>query len=125
MKKIEAIIQPGKLCDLKTGLAQLGINGMTVYEVKGFGQGGGGTHLIRNGSKVVEFVPKVKIEVVVKDQLVGPTIEVIKECVWTGNIGDGKIFVTPIEQAIRIRTDETGDEALKSTHKETKNVYTN
>lgn len=120
MKKIEAIIQPGKLCALKEGLSQLGINGMTVYEVKGFGQGGIGTHIVRNGSKMAEFVPKIKTEIVVKDQLVDPTVEVIKECVWTGEIGDGKIFIIPVENAIRIRTDEQGGEALKSTHKETK-----
>lgn len=112
MKKIEVIIQPEKLAGLKKSLAVLGINGMTVTEVKGFGKGRG-SHVIQSSSEIVTFVPKVKVEAVVKDQHVDPTIELILEICWTGKVGDGKIFITPVEEAIRIRTSERGDDAVK------------
>lgn len=113
MKKIEVIIQPGKLCALKVNLASLGVDGMTVTEVKGFGQGRG-SHIYRVGQDQATFVPKVKIETVVKDQHVGPTIDVIIETCWTGKVGDGKIFVSPVEEVIRIRTNERGENAVKT-----------
>jgi nitrogen regulatory protein P-II 1 len=112
MKKIEAIIKPFKLDEVKDALGQLGIQGMTVSEVNGFGRTGGKKEVYRGSAYVVDFVPKVKIEVVVSDGQVGQVIETILKAAKTGRIGDGKIFVVPIEEAIRIRTDERGEAAV-------------
>jgi nitrogen regulatory protein P-II 1 len=112
MKKIEAIIKPFKLDDVKNDLGQLGIQGMTVTEVKGFGRTGGKKEVYRGSAYVVDFVPKVKIEVIVPDGQVGQVIESIQKSAATGRIGDGKIFVLPIEEAIRIRTGEKGEAAV-------------
>ncbi len=112
MKKVEAIIKPFKLDEVKEALREVGISGMTVTEVKGFGRQKGHTELYRGAEYVVDFLPKVKIEVVVPDSLVDQVIEAIKNGAYTGKIGDGKIFVINVENAIRIRTGETGDEAL-------------
>ena len=112
MKKIEAIIKPHKLDDVKDRLRELGISGMTVYEVKGFGRTGGKTEVYRGSSYVVDFVPKARIEVVVKDSVVNEVVQAIAATAKTGKIGDGKIFVTPVEEAIRIRTGEKGEDAI-------------
>src|SRR5689334_13750685 len=112
MKKIEAIIKPFKLDDVKDRLREIGVQGMTVSEVKGFGRTGGKKEVYRGSAYVVDFVPKVKIEVVVSDGQVGQVIETILKAAKTGRIGDGKIFVVPIEEAIRIRTDERGEAAV-------------
>ena len=112
MKKIEAIIKPFKLDDLKQVLQELGINGMTVTEVKGFGRQKGHTELYRGAEYVVDFLPKVKIEVVVKDDIVQRAVEAIAGAAKTGQIGDGKIFVSSLEEAMRIRTGETGEDAI-------------
>ena len=112
MKKIEAIIKPHKLDDVKDRLRQIGVSGMTVYEVRGFGRTGGKTEVYRGSAYVVDFVPKVRIEVVVKDSMVQDAVQAIDAAAKTGKIGDGKIFVTPIEEAIRIRTGERGDDAI-------------
>ena len=112
MKKIEAIIKPFKLDDVKNDLGQLGIQGMTVSEVKGFGRTGGKKEVYRGSAYVVDFVPKVKIEVVVADGQVNAVIEAIEKAARTGRIGDGKIFVLPIEEVVRIRTGERGGDAI-------------
>ena len=112
MKKVEAIIKPFKLDEVKDALAEVGIKGMTVTEVKGFGRTGGKREVYRGSAYVVDFVPKVKIEVVVQDALVAGVLEAIERSAKTGRIGDGKIFVSPIEEAIRIRTGERGDDAI-------------
>jgi len=112
MKKIEAIIKPFKLDEVKDSLSQLGIQGMTVTEVKGFGRTGGKKEVYRGSAYVVDFVPKVKIEVVVLDAQVAQVIEAIQKSAVTGRIGDGKIFVVPVEEAIRIRTGERGETAI-------------
>ena len=112
MKKIEAIIKPFKLDDVKDALQEAGIQGITVIEAKGFGRQKGHTELYRGAEYVVDFLPKVKIEVVVSDDLVEPVIEAIREAAQTGRIGDGKIFVSTIEEVIRIRTGESGLDAL-------------
>ncbi len=112
MKKIEAIIKPFKLDDVKEGLQELGVQGLTVTEAKGFGRQKGHTELYRGAEYVVDFLPKVKIEVIIADDLVDQAIEAITNAAKTGKIGDGKIFVSPVEQAIRIRTGEAGPEAL-------------
>ena len=112
MKKIEAIIKPFKLEDVKQALHQEGIEGMTIIDAKGFGRQKGHTELYRGAEYVIEFMPKVKVEVVVEDSRVPGLLEAIRNAANTGKIGDGKIFVTPIEQAIRIRTGETDAEAL-------------
>ena len=112
MKKIEAIIKPFKLDEVKDALGQLGIQGMTVSEVKGFGRTGGKKEVYRGSAYVVDFVPKVKIEVVVSDGQVGQVIETILKAAKTGRIGDGKIFVYGLEEAIRIRTGERGEDAI-------------
>ncbi len=112
MKKIEAIIKPHKLDDVKDRLRQIGISGMTVYEVKGFGRTGGKTEVYRGSSYVVDFVPKARIEVVVKDSAVTEVVQAIAAAAKTGKIGDGKIFVTPVDEAIRIRTGEKGEDAI-------------
>ena len=112
MKKIEAIIKPFKLDEVKEALQEIGIRGLSVIEVKGFGRQKGHTELYRGAEYVVDFLPKVKIEVALDDDQVEPAIEAIIEAAKTDKIGDGKIFVSPIEQAIRIRTGESGSEAL-------------
>ena len=112
MKKVEAIIKPFKLDEVKDALAEVGIKGMTVTEVKGFGRTGGKREVYRGSAYVVDFVPKVKIEVVVQDALVANVLEAIERSAKTGRIGDGKIFVTTIEEAVRIRTGERGDDAI-------------
>ena len=112
MKKIEAIIKPFKLEDVKDALGEIGLSGLTVSEVKGFGRQKGHTELYRSAEYVVDFLPKVKIELVVDDKKYKEAIDVIIKQANTGKIGDGKIFVQPIEQAIRIRTGESGEEAV-------------
>jgi nitrogen regulatory protein P-II 1 len=112
MKKIEAIIKPFKLDEVKEALQEAGIQGLSVVEVKGFGRQKGHTELYRGAEYVVDFLPKVKVEVVLDDDRVDAAIDAIVEAAKTDKIGDGKIFVTPVEQAIRIRTGETGSEAI-------------
>jgi len=112
VKKIEAIIKPFKLDEVKDALHEIGIQGMTVTEVKGFGRQKGHVELYRGAEYAIEFVPKVKIEVVVSDDLTGKVISTIQTKAKTGKIGDGKIFVSGIEQTIRIRTGETGEAAI-------------
>lgn len=112
MKKIEAIIKPFKLDEVKTALADIGIEGMTVTEVKGFGRQKGHTEIYRGSEYTVDFLPKVKLEVVVADDVSEKAVEVIIKAAKTGKIGDGKIFILPVEQAIRIRTEEQGDRAV-------------
>ena len=112
MKKIEAIIKPFKLDEVKEALHEVGVSGITVTEAKGFGRQKGHTELYRGAEYVVDFLPKVKIEIVVDDAQVERAVEAIQKAAHTGKIGDGKIFVTPVEQALRIRTGETGSNAL-------------
>ncbi len=112
MKKIEAIIKPFKLDEVKEALQEVGIQGITVTEAKGFGRQKGHTELYRGAEYVVDFLPKVKLEIVVSDELVEKAIEAIKKAAYTGRIGDGKIFISSVEQAIRIRTSESGNDAL-------------
>ena len=112
MKLIIAIIKPFKLEEVKAALSEVGIEGMTVTEVKGFGRQKGHTEIYRGSEYTVDFLPKVKIEVAVIDELVGKTVDAITKAAKTGKIGDGKIFVLPIEDAIRIRTDERGESAV-------------
>ena len=112
MKKIEAIIKPFKLDEVKEALHEIGLQGITVIEAKGFGRQKGHTELYRGAEYVVDFLPKVKLEAVLPDELVARAVEAIKSAAHTGRIGDGKIFITTVEQAIRIRTGETGDEAI-------------
>ena len=112
MKKVEAIIKPFKLDEVKEALQEAGIQGLSVIEVKGFGRQKGHTELYRGAEYVVDFLPKVKIEMVLTDDLVESAIEAIISAARTEKIGDGKIFVSPVEQAIRIRTGEMGDDAL-------------
>ena len=112
MKKIEAIIKPFKMEDVKDALAEIGIQGMTVAEVKGFGRQKGHTEIYRGSEYTVEFLPKVKFEIVVEDKMVQKAVETIVQSATTGKIGDGKVFVLPIEDAIRIRTEERGDDAI-------------
>jgi len=112
MKKLECIIRPFKLADVKEALDSLGISGMTVTEVKGFGRQKGHTELYRGSEYTIEFLPKLKIEIVVTDEVVDEAVEAILQAANTGKIGDGKIFVIPVEEAIRIRTGERGDGAI-------------
>jgi len=112
MKKIEAIIKPFKLDDVREALSEIGIQGITVSEVKGFGRQKGHTELYRGAEYRVDFLPKVKLETVVSDEQVENVVNAIRESANTGKIGDGKIFVLPIEQAVRIRTGESGNDAL-------------
>ena len=112
MKKIEAIIKPFKLDEVKEALQDIGIQGLSVTEVKGFGRQKGHTELYRGAEYVVDFLPKVKIEVVLPDALVEPAVEAIIAAARTDKIGDGKIFVSTVEQAIRIRTGESGEDAI-------------
>ena len=112
MKKVEAIIKPFKLEEVKDGLAEVGVQGITVTEVKGFGRQKGHKELYRGAEYVVEFLPKVKLEIVVADDKVEAVVEAIVKAASTGRIGDGKLFVTPVDDAIRIRTGEAGEVAL-------------
>jgi nitrogen regulatory protein P-II 1 len=112
MKKVEAIIKPFKLDEVKDALVEIGIGGMTVTEVRGFGQQKGHTEIYRGTEYVIDFLPKVKIEVVVKDEDVEKAIETIMKTAQTGRVGDGKIFVIPVEEVVRIRTGERGEQAI-------------
>ncbi|MDX3907678.1 MAG: P-II family nitrogen regulator [Pigmentiphaga sp.] len=112
MKQVTAIIKPFKLDEVREALAQVGVNGLTVTEVKGFGRQKGHTELYRGAEYVVDFLPKIRIELVIADALVDQAVEAIIRVARTGKIGDGKIFVTPVEQVIRIRTGETGEAAV-------------
>jgi nitrogen regulatory protein PII len=112
VKKVEAVIKPFKLDEVKKALSTVGVSGLTVTEVKGFGRQKGHTELYRGAEYVVEFLPKVKIEVAIADALVQRVIEAIAGAANTGKIGDGKIFVTPLEEIVRIRTGERGEDAL-------------
>src|SRR5512143_1768701 len=112
MKKIEAIIKPFKLEDVKDALSALGVEGMTVSEVKGFGRQKGHTEIYRGSEYTVDFLPKIKIEVVLADSMVSPAMDAIVKAAKTGKIGDGKVFVTAIENAVRIRTEEIGEAAV-------------
>lgn len=112
MKKIEAIIKPFKLDEVKEALHEVGLSGITVLEAKGFGRQKGHTELYRGAEYVVDFLPKVKIEIILQDALVERAVEAIQQAAKTGRIGDGKIFISTIEEAIRIRTGETGDDAI-------------
>jgi nitrogen regulatory protein PII len=112
MKKVEAIVKPFKLDEVREALSELGVTGLTVTEVKGFGRQKGHTELYRGAEYVVDFLPKVKVEVIVPDALVERAIEAVVKAARTGKIGDGKIFVTNVEQAVRIRTGESGDAAV-------------
>jgi nitrogen regulatory protein P-II 1 len=112
MKKIEAIVKPFKLDEIKQGISKLGIIGMTVTEVRGFGRQRGHREVYRGAEYEIDFVSKIKIEIVVDSSLVSDVVKVIREKAYTGQIGDGKIFVLPVEEVIRIRTGESGKEAL-------------
>jgi nitrogen regulatory protein P-II 1 len=112
MKKIEAVIKPFKLDEVKEALQQVGVQGITVIEAKGFGRQKGHTELYRGAEYVVDFLPKVKIEVVLGDSMVEAAIDAIRKAAQTGRIGDGKIFVSTVEEAVRIRTGETGSDAI-------------
>ena len=112
MKKVEAIIKPFRLEEVKEALAAIGVQGMTVSEVKGFGRQKGHTEIYRGSEYVVDFLPKMKIEIVVADSQTEPAVEAITRAAKTGKIGDGKVFVLPVESAVRIRTEETGEQAV-------------
>jgi nitrogen regulatory protein P-II 1 len=112
MKRITAIIKPFKLDEVREGMAAVGITGLTVTEVKGFGRQKGHTELYRGAEYAVDFLPKVKVEVIIEDDAVQRTVDAIVSAARTGKIGDGKIFVSPVEQVIRIRTGETGADAI-------------
>jgi nitrogen regulatory protein P-II 1 len=112
MKKIDAIIKPFKLEDVKEALGSVGVQGMTVSEVKGFGRQKGHTEIYRGSEYTVDFLPKIKIEVVLPDHMVATAVEAIIKGAKTGKIGDGKVFVSPVENVIRIRTEETGEQAV-------------
>jgi nitrogen regulatory protein P-II 1 len=112
MKKIEAVVKPFKLDEVREALSDIGVTGLTVTEVKGFGRQKGHTELYRGAEYVVDFLPKVKVEVIIADPLVERAIEAIIKAARTGKIGDGKIFVTNVEQAVRIRTGESGEDAV-------------
>ena len=111
MKKIEAIIKPFKLEEVKDALAEIGVEGMTVTEVKGFGRQKGHTEIYRGSESTVDFLPKIKVEIVVADSLLDSAVAAIVKGAKTGKIGDGKVFVTNVDEAIRIRTEETGEKA--------------
>jgi nitrogen regulatory protein P-II 1 len=112
MKKIDAIIKPFKLDEVKGALNEIGIQGITISEVKGYGRQKGHTELYRGAEYMIDFIPKIKLEIIVSDNLVPQVLEAIEKSAKTGRIGDGKIFVTPVETVIRIRTGETGEDAL-------------
>ncbi len=112
MKKIEAIIKPFKLEEVKEALAEIGVEGMTVSEVKGFGRQKGHTEIYRGSEYTVDFLPKVKIEVILADNLAAKAVDTIVKAAKTGKIGDGKVFILPVEESIRIRTEERGEKAV-------------
>jgi nitrogen regulatory protein P-II 1 len=112
MKKIEAIIKPFKLEEVKDALAEIGVEGMTVTEVKGFGRQKGHTEIYRGSEYTVDFLPKIKIEVVVTDSVLESAASAIVKAAKTGKIGDGKVFISPVSEAVRIRTEETGEKAV-------------
>ncbi len=112
MKKIEAIIKPFKLEEVKEALAEIGVEGMTVSEVKGFGRQKGHTEIYRGSEYTVDFLPKIKIEIVIVDELTDKAVAAIVKAAKTGKIGDGKVFISPVLEAVRIRTDETGEKAV-------------
>ena len=112
MKLVTAIIKPFKMDDVRSALSEIGVQGITVTEVKGFGRQRGHTELYRGAEYVVDFLPKVKIELVIEDSMLEQAIEAIKQAAHTGRIGDGKIFILPVEDAIRVRTGETGSDAI-------------
>jgi nitrogen regulatory protein P-II 1 len=112
LKKVEAVIKPFKLDEVKEALNEIGVQGITVSEVKGFGRQKGHTELYRGAEYVVDFIPKIKLEIIVSDSILPKAVEAIEKAAKTGRIGDGKIFVTPVEAVIRIRTGETGEDAL-------------
>jgi nitrogen regulatory protein P-II 1 len=112
LKKVEAIIKPFKLDEVKEALNEIGVQGITVSEVKGFGRQKGHTELYRGAEYVVDFIPKIKLEIIVSDLILAKVVEAIEQSAKTGRIGDGKIFVTPVEAVVRIRTGETGEDAL-------------
>jgi nitrogen regulatory protein P-II 1 len=112
VKKVEAIIKPFKLDEVKESLSEIGVQGITVCEVKGFGRQKGHTELYRGAEYVVDFLPKVKLEIVVPDPMVAQVVEVIQNAARTGRIGDGKIFVLPVDEVVRIRTGQRGEDAL-------------
>src|SRR5262249_51160541 len=112
VKKIDAIIKPSKLDEVKAALAEIGIQGMTVSEVRGFGITGGKQEIYRGSAYVVDFVPKLKIEIIAKNDLVRPILEAIRSAANTGHIGDGKIWVSPVDEVVRIRTGERGEDAI-------------
>lgn len=112
MKRVEAIIKPFKLDEVKEALSEVGVEGMTVTEVKGFGRTGGKKEVYRGSAYVVDFVPKIKLEMVIPDALVPQVLETIEAAAKTGRVGDGKVFVSPIEEAVRIRTGERGEDAI-------------
>jgi nitrogen regulatory protein PII len=112
MKKIEAIIKPFKLDEVRQSLSEIGISGLTVIEVRGFGRQKGHTELYRGAEYKIDFLPKVKVEVVINDEILDNVVECITKAAYTGKIGDGKVFISNIEDAIRIRTKESGNEAL-------------
>jgi nitrogen regulatory protein P-II 1 len=112
VKKVEAVIKPFKLDEVKEALNEIGVQGITVSEVKGFGRQKGHTELYRGAEYVVDFIPKIKLEIIVSDAILPQVVEAIEKSAKTGRIGDGKIFVTPVEAVVRIRTGETGEDAL-------------
>ncbi|MDY0268706.1 P-II family nitrogen regulator [Trichloromonas sp.] len=112
MRKVEAVIKPFKLDEVKEALNEIGIQGITVSEVKGFGRQKGHTELYRGAEYVVDFIPKIKMEIIVSDEMAAKVVDVIAETARTGRIGDGKIFVTSVDEVVRIRTGERGDDAL-------------
>jgi nitrogen regulatory protein P-II 1 len=112
MKKVEAIIKPFKLDEVKGALNEIGIQGITISEVKGYGRQKGHTELYRGAEYMIDFIPKIKLEIIVSDNLIPQVLEAIEKSAKTGRIGDGKIFVIPVETVIRIRTGETGEDAL-------------
>jgi nitrogen regulatory protein P-II 1 len=112
VKKVEAVIKPFKLDEVKEALNEIGVQGITVSEVKGFGRQKGHTELYRGAEYVVDFIPKIKLEIIVSDSILPQVVEAIEKSAKTGRIGDGKIFVTPVEAVVRIRTGETGEDAL-------------
>ena len=112
MKIVSAIIKPFKLDDVRSALSEIGVKGLTVYEVKGFGRQKGHTELYRGAEYVVDYIPKIKIEIAIDDDQVDAVVDAIVEAAKTGNIGDGKIFITPLDNVIRVRTNETGSSAL-------------
>jgi nitrogen regulatory protein P-II 1 len=112
MKRVEAIIKPHKLDEVKDRLKQVGVTGMTITDVKGFGRTGGRREVYRGSAYVVDFVPKVRLEILIKDEMVHDVVAAITESARTGKIGDGKIFITTVDEAIRIRTSERGEDAI-------------